>query len=359
MIVVMDAKASARDISDVIARIRAMGFDVHLSEGKERTIIGVIGRGRPIDREQIGLMSGVQNVMPVSHPYKIASREYHPDDTLIPLNGVQVGGTDLAIIAGPCSVEDRAQIIEIAHAVREAGATALRGGAFKPRSSPYSFQGLGEEGLHYLAEAREQTGLPIVTEVMDPQLVPLVCQYADVLQIGARNMQNFPLLTAAGKTRVPVFLKRSMMGTIQETLMAAEYVLSGGNRQVMICERGIRTFETSTRFTLDIASIGVIKRDSHLPVIVDPSHAAGHYALVPTLARAAVAAGADGLLVEVHPDPVNALSDGLQSLTFSDFERLMGEIRALCAAMRRPLAVLPEAGPTAGPVVGGQAMSGG
>ncbi len=339
MIVVMDAKASARDISDVIARIRAMGFDVHLSEGKERTIIGVIGRGRPIDREQIGLMSGVQNVMPVSHPYKIASREYHPDDTLIPLNGVQVGGTDLAIIAGPCSVEDRAQIIEIAHAVREAGATALRGGAFKPRSSPYSFQGLGEEGLKYLADARAETGLPVITEVMDPQTVPLVCQYADVLQIGARNMQNYTLLHAVGESQHPVLLKRGMSSTIEELLMSAEYILSHGNMRVMLCERGIRTFETATRNTFDINAIPVLKQASHLPVIADPSHGTGKWEYVESVSLAAIAAGADGLILEVHHDPENAQSDGRQSLKPEKFAALVEKTRQLAPIVGRQFPV--------------------
>lgn len=339
MIVVMDAKASARDISDVIARIRAMGFDVHLSEGKERTIIGVIGRGRPIDREQIGLMSGVQNVMPVSHPYKIASREYHPDDTLIPLNGVQVGGTDLAIIAGPCSVEDRAQIIEIAHAVREAGATALRGGAFKPRSSPYSFQGLGEEGLKYLADARAETGLPVITEVMDPQTVPLVCQYADVLQIGARNMQNYTLLHAVGESQHPVLLKRGMSSTIEELLMSAEYILSHGNMRVMLCERGIRTFETATRNTFDINAIPVLKQASHLPVIADPSHGTGKWEYVENVSLAAIAAGADGLILEVHHDPENAQSDGRQSLKPEKFAALVEKTRQLAPIVGRQFPV--------------------
>jgi len=338
MIVVMNINASAREISDVIARIRAMGYDVHLSEGKERTIIGVIGRGRPIDREQLALMSGVQSVMPVSHPFKIASREYHPDDTLIPLNGIMVGGPDLAIIAGPCSVESREQIIEIAHAVREAGATALRGGAFKPRSSPYAFQGLGEEGLRYLAEAREATGLPIVTEVMDPQLVPLVCQYADVLQIGARNMQNYTLLHAVGESQHPVLLKRGMSSTIEELLMSAEYILSHGNMRVMVCERGIRTFETYTRNTFDINAIPVLKRLSHLPVIADPSHGVGRWEYVESVALAAIAAGADGLILEVHPEPEQALSDGQQSLKPERFAALVAKVRQLAPVVGRQVA---------------------
>jgi 3-deoxy-7-phosphoheptulonate synthase len=310
----MAVNASTREVSDVIARIRSMGYDVHLSEGKERTIIGVIGRGRPLESDQLALMPGVQDVVPVSHPYKIASREYHPDDTLIPLNGIKVGGPDLALIAGPCSVEDRTQIIETAHAVREAGATALRGGAFKPRTSPYAFQGLGEEGLKYLAEARQETGLPIVTEVMDPQMVPLVCQYADVLQIGTRNMQNYALLHAVGESQYPVLLKRGMSSTIEELLMAAEYILSHGNMRVMLCERGIRTFETMTRNTFDLAAIPVLKHISHLPVIADPSHAVGKWEFVESVSLAAVAAGADGIIVEVHMDPENAQSDGRQSL---------------------------------------------
>lgn len=323
MIVVMSSNATAREISEVIARIRAMGYEVHLSEGKERTIIGIIGRGRPVDRDQLGVMSGVQDVIPVSHPYKIASREYHPDDTQVPLNGINVGGPDLAIIAGPCSVEGRSEIIEIAHIVREAGATALRGGAFKPRTSPYAFQGLGEEGLRYLAEAREQTGLPIVTEVMDPALVPLVCQYADVLQIGARNMQNYALLNAVGESQYPVLLKRGMSSTIEELLMAAEYVLSKGNMRVMLCERGIRTYETATRNTFDINAIPVLKHLSHLPVIADPSHGTGKWEYVESVSLAAVAAGADGLILEVHQDPDHAASDGRQSLRPDKFAQLV------------------------------------
>ncbi len=329
MIVVMSLKASAREISDVIARIRSMGYDVHLSEGKERTIIGVIGRGRPLDRDQLALMPGVQDVMPVTHPYKIASREYHPDDTLIPLNGILVGGPNLAIIAGPCAVESREQIIETAHAVREAGATALRGGAFKPRTSPYAFQGLGEEGLKYLAEAREATGLPIVTEVTDPQLVPLVCQYADVLQIGARNMQNYALLNAAGESQHPVLLKRGMSSTIEELLMAAEYILSHGNMRIMLCERGIRTFETYTRNTFDINAIPVLKHLTHLPVIADPSHATGKWEYVESVALAGIAAGADGIIVEVHLNPEEAQSDGRQSLKPERFAALVSKIRQL------------------------------
>jgi len=335
MIVVMSATASTKDISEVIARIRSMGYDVHLSQGKERTIIGVIGRGHPLDREQLGLMEGVQDVVPVSHPYKIASREYHPDDTHIPLNGIQVGSTDLALIAGPCAVESRSQIIETAHAVREAGATALRGGAFKPRTSPYAFQGLGEEGLRYLAEAGEETGLPVVTEVMDSQQVALVCEYADVLQIGARNMQNYALLHAVGESQHPVLLKRGMSSTIEELLMAAEYILSHGNMRVMLCERGIRTFETYTRNTFDINAIPVLKQASHLPVIADPSHAVGKWEYVESISLAAIAAGADGLIIEVHLDPEHAQSDGRQSLKPERFAALVSRVRQLAPVLGR------------------------
>jgi len=336
MIVIMSHTATAREISEVIARIRDMGYDVHLSQGEERTIIGVIGRGKPLDREQLGMMSGVHTVMSVSHPYKIASREYHPQNTLIPLsNNVTVGSADLMIVAGPCSVEDRTQTIEIAHAVREAGATALRGGAFKPRSSPYSFQGLGEEGLQYLADARAETGLPIVTEVMDPQLVPLVCQYADILQIGARNMQNYTLLHAVGESQHPVLLKRGMSSTIEELLMSAEYILSHGNMRVMLCERGIRTFETATRNTFDINAIPVLKQASHLPVIADPSHATGKWEYVESVAMAAIAAGADGLIVEVHADPDHAQSDGRQSLKPERFAQMVEKMRHLAPILNR------------------------
>ncbi|HMM27685.1 MAG: 3-deoxy-7-phosphoheptulonate synthase [Chloroflexota bacterium] len=348
MIIVMSANANARQISDVIARIRAMGYDVHLSHGKERTIIGVIGRGTPIDRDQLSLMSGVQQVMPVTHPYKIASREFHPDDTLVPLNGIEVGGPNLAIIAGPCSVESREQIVETAHAVKEAGATALRGGAFKPRTSPYSFQGLGEEGLRYLAEAREATGLPVVTEVMDPALVPLVCDYADVLQIGARNMQNYALLHAAGESQHPVLLKRGMSNTIEELLMAAEYILSHGNMRVMLCERGIRTFETYTRNTFDINAIPVLKRISHLPIIADPSHAVGKWEYVEAVAMGAIAAGADGLMLEVHLQPELAQSDGQQSLKPERFAALIEKLRRLAPVVGREVAPSLQAAPQHG-----------
>lgn len=337
MIVIMESDATTRQISDVIAWIRSLGYDVHLSEGEERTIIGVIGRGPSIDREQLSVMAGVKEVMPVSHPFKIASRDYNPQNTIVPLGNVMVGNRDLLLIAGPCSVEGRSAIIEIAHAVKEAGATALRGGAFKPRTSPYAFQGFGEEGLKYMAEAREQTGLPIVTEVMDPAMVPMVCDYADVLQIGARNMQNYALLHAVGDSQHTVLLKRGMSSTIEELLMAAEYILSHGNKRIILCERGIRTFETATRNTFDINAIPVIKHLSHLPIIADPSHATGKSEYVESMSLAAIAAGADGLILEVHQQPEKAVSDGRQSLRPEQFAQLVEKMRRLATAVDRRL----------------------
>lgn len=336
MIVVMKVHASAKDIANVITRIESHGYRAHLSEGEERTIIGVVGESpTPLRQENYETMDGVDQVVRVSVPYKLASRVFHPSDTLVPLNGSQMGGKKVLVIAGPCSVESREQIIETACAVKEAGATALRGGAFKPRTSPYSFQGHGEKGLQWLAEAREVTGLPIVTEVMEPSLVPMVCQYADVLQIGARNMQNFALLNAAGDSQHPVLLKRGMASTIEDLLMAAEYVLSHGNTRVMLCERGIRTFETATRNTADINAVPVLKERTHLPVIFDPSHATGKWEYVESVARAAVAAGADGLITEVHLKPEEAMSDGRQSLTPKRFEAMMQQIRRVAEAVDR------------------------
>jgi 3-deoxy-7-phosphoheptulonate synthase len=338
MIVIMQVGATAKQISAVIQRIEEMGLKAHLSEGQERTIIGVVGEDRvAADRDGLSLMEGVERTMRVSHPYKIASREFHPQDTLVPLNGGKVGEKKVVVIAGPCSVESRDQLMEIAHAVKEAGATALRGGAYKPRSSPYSFQGLGEKGLELLAEARELTGLPVVTEVMEPGLVPLVAKYADVLQIGARNMQNYALLHAAGESQHTVLLKRGMMSTMEELLMAAEYILSHGNHRVMLCERGIRTFETYTRNTFDINAVPVLKQRTHLPIIVDPSHATGRWEYVGAAAKAAIAAGADGLIMEVHCNPEKALSDGAQSLRPDKFVKLMGEMRRVAEAVDRTL----------------------
>lgn len=337
MIVVMKAQAKTASISAVIARIEDAGYKVHLSEGEERTIIGVIGDGRPIDRDQIERMPDVERIVPILEAFKLASRNFKPSGTTFPIGDLEVGTDQILLMAGPCSVESRSQIIETAHAVKEAGAHILRGGAYKPRSSPYSFQGLGEEGLRYLAEAREQTGLPIVTEVMEPGLVDLVSEYADILQIGARNMQNYALLHAVGKSQHPVLLKRGMSSLMEEWLMSAEYILSHGNTRVMLCERGIRTFEKYTRNTFDINAIPVVKQLSHLPIIADPSHATGKWEYVASAAKASVAAGADGLIIEVHPQPDQALSDGVQSLKPKRFAQLVVEMKAIATAIGRTI----------------------
>lgn len=335
MMIIMATEASTDQIASVVARVEAEGLHAHLSQGTERTIIGVVGDIRWINREQFLLMPGVSSIVPISRPYKITSREFIPNDSVFPIDGISIGGKDLVIIAGPCAVEDRSQLLETAHAVREAGAQALRGGAFKPRTSPYSFQGLGEEGLELLVEAREATGLPIVTEVMTPELVPVVAKYADVLQIGARNMQNFALLNAAGESQHPVLLKRGIAATIDEFLMAAEYILSHGNRRVILCERGIRTFETATRNTTDINAIPVLKSLTHLPVILDPSHSTGNWQFVTPVARAGIAAGADGLIVEVHCNPEKAVSDGAQSLKPERFAEMVSQMRQLAPVVGR------------------------
>jgi 3-deoxy-7-phosphoheptulonate synthase len=335
MIIIMKANATPADIEHVSDRVQNLGYQVHLSQGTERTIIGVIGDERPLDSSLFEVMEGVERTVSVLQPFRLASRDFRPEDTVIRLNGVRIGGQQLAIMAGPCSVESRSQLLETAQAVKEAGATLLRGGAYKPRTSPYSFQGLGLKGLEILAEAREQTGLYIVTEVMSPDKVSLVAEYADVLQIGARNMQNYALLHAVGKVQKPVLLKRGMMSTIQELLMAAEYILSNGNYNVMLCERGIRTFETYTRNTTDINAIPGLKHLSHLPVIGDPSHGTGKWDLVAPVARALVAAGADGLIIEVHRDPERALSDGAQSLKPERFAELMQQLKPIAEAVGR------------------------
>jgi 3-deoxy-7-phosphoheptulonate synthase len=337
MIVVMKQGATHAQIVNVTARVEQMGCRAHISEGKERTIIGIIGNGRPLDREQLERMDGVERTVPVLQPFKLASRDFHPQDTVVPVNGVAIGGKSLVVMAGPCAVEGREQLFEAAQAVRSAGAQMLRGGAFKPRTSPYSFQGLGEEGLKLLAAAREATGLPVVTEVMAPEQVPLVTTYADILQIGARNMQNYALLHAVGEAQRPVLLKRGMMSTVEELLMSAEYILSHGNDRILLCERGIRTFETYTRNTLDINAVPLLKQLSHLPVVVDPSHGTGRWELVAAVSKAAVAAGADGLIIEVHPHPSRAMSDGAQSLKPESFARLMEELRAVAQAVGRGL----------------------
>jgi len=337
MIIVMKRDASSRELSTVVTRVEELGYRAHLSHGEERTIIGVIGNGRPLNREHIERMSGVERTLPILRPFKLAGRDFQPQDTVVEVNGVTIGGQQLIVMAGPCAVESREQLLEAAHAVKKAGASVLRGGAFKPRTSPYDFQGLGEEGLHLLAEARQEVGMPVVTEVMDPQLVPLIATYADILQVGARSMQNYALLHAVGEAQRPVLLKRGMMSTVEELLMAAEYILSHGNKRVILCERGIRTFETYTRNTLDINAIPVLKGLTHLPVVADPSHGTGKWELVAPAARAAVAAGADGLIIEVHPHPEQALSDGAQSLKPERFAALMDELRLVAEAVGRKI----------------------
>jgi 3-deoxy-7-phosphoheptulonate synthase len=339
MMIIMRADATQEEVTEVIQRVETLGLKVHMSKGEERVIIGAIGNVRLLERDQLGLMPGVDRVMPISRPYKVASREFCPENTVFPLNGVKIGGPGIVIIAGPCSVESREQMLEIAQAVKEAGAHALRGGAYKPRTSPYAFQGLGEAGLEILAEARQLTGLPVVTEVMATEQVDLISASSDVLQIGARNMQNFALLHAAGESQKPVLLKRGISATVEELLMAAEYVLSHGNRRVILCERGIRTFETSTRNTTDINAIPVIKSLSHLPVILDPSHSTGNWEYVTGVARAGIAAGADGLIVEVHNHPELALSDGGQSLKPERFAEMVCQVKAIAQAIGRDLAV--------------------
>ena len=337
MIVILKQDATRAQMNNVIARIEQMGCGVEVSQGEERTIVGILGDGRCVDSEQIERMAGVERTVPIVRPFKRASRDFHPADTILKLNGVSIGGQQLVLMAGPCAVESREQLLETAHAVKEAGAQVLRGGAYKPRTSPYSFQGMGEKGLRLLAEAREETGLLIVTEAIDPHLVPLVSTYADILQIGARNMHNYALLHAVGEAQRPVLLKRGLMSTIEEMLMAAEYILSHGNNRIMLCERGIRTFETYTRNTMDINAVPLLKQLSHLPVLADPSHATGKWELVAPVARAAVAAGADGLIIEVHPRPEEAVSDGAQSLKPSRFAELVGSLRPVAEAVGRTL----------------------
>jgi 3-deoxy-7-phosphoheptulonate synthase len=338
MIVVMRTGSNQKEIARVIKRIESVGLTPHLSEGIEHTVIGVLGQVFPELRDSLELLPGVEQVIPVTRPYKLASREFHPLDTVVELDNVTVGSGEIVVMAGPCAIESEEQLFVTAHAVKAAGATVLRGGAFKPRTSPYQFRGLGESGLKMLAKAGKETGMPIITEVMSADYVDLVAQYADILQIGARNMQNFVLLDEVGKIKKPVLLKRGPACNIQEWLLAAEYILAQGNDQVILCERGIRTFETYTRNTMDVSSIPIIEKVSHLPIIADPSHAAGKWYLVLPLALAAVAAGADGLLVEVHPNPDLALADGPQSLTFDNFRLLMSQLLPLAKAFNRAVA---------------------
>ncbi len=333
MIIVMKAGASMKETSHILKVIEGHGLKPHLSKGDETTIIGVIGDERKIDGANFSTLPGVERVIPILKPFKLASRDFQMKDTVVKVGNVTIGGGHFTIMAGPCAVESLEQVIETAQRVKKAGAVILRGGAFKPRTSPYAFQGLGKKGLEILAEARKQTGLPIVTEVMSVEDVPLVAEYADVLQIGARNMQNFNLLDACGRQPKPVLLKRGMMSTIEELLLSAEYILSRGNRNVILCERGIRTFEKYTRNTFDISAVPVVKKLSHLPIVMDPSHAAGVRDYVGALAKASVAVGADGMIVEVHPHPEKALCDGQESLTPAEFETLIKEIRPIAKAV--------------------------
>jgi len=341
MIFNMLGGASDKDINHIVERIKECGYEAHLIRGKERTVIGVVGNSDRRREELLALSSapGVEEIVRISHPYKLAARSVRPEGTVLDLGkGVTIGGTEIVVAAGPCAVESAEQIASIAASVAKAGAKLLRGGAFKPRSSPYSFQGLGEEGLKMMRDAADKNGLLVVSEVMDPSQIELMLPYVDVLQVGARNMQNYHLLRGLGDVDRPVLLKRGMSGTIEELLLSAEYIMAGGNYKVILCERGIRTFETALRNTMDIAAIPVLKSLSHLPVVADPSHGTGKRDKVTAMARAAVAAGADGLIIEVHPDPERALSDGVQSLYPDQFTQLMKEIRAIALAVERRVA---------------------
>jgi 3-deoxy-7-phosphoheptulonate synthase len=337
MLVVMKPNATEAQVDAVVEKIRSLGLHPHAIPGAQRTAIGITGNKGGLDPALFEGLPGVREAIRVSQPFKLVSREVKEEDTVVDVGGVAIGGGRLAVIAGPCSVESREQILEAARAVKTAGATLLRGGAYKPRTSPYEFQGLAEEGLKLLALAREETGLPVVTEAMDVETLPMVAEYADMVQIGARNMQNFSLLKQLGKIARPILLKRGPSSTVKEWLMAAEYVVAHGNPRVALCERGIRTFETATRNTLDLNAVPVLKSLTHLPVVVDPSHGIGLRAHVPAMARAAVAAGADALIVEVHPCPEKALSDGQQSLTAQEFATLMDQVRVIAGAVGRPV----------------------
>ena len=338
MVVIMKRDFTAEQLQEAVQTMEAGGVQVMVSKGAETTILGAEGNAAGIDQEKIALLPGVERVMRVTEPYKKANRKYHPEDTVIDLGGgALIGGEKLAVIAGPCSVESEAQIVGVAQAVKQSGASALRGGAFKPRTSPYSFQGMGNDGIRLLQEAKAVTGLPIVTEIMSTDNIEMFEMCVDVIQVGARNMQNFDLLTQLGHTTKPILLKRGLSSTIEEWLMSAEYIMAGGNHQVILCERGIRTFETFTRNTLDLSAVLAVKKLSHLPVVVDPSHACGQAWMVERMSLAAVAAGADGLIIEVHNDPKNALCDGAQSITPADFGGLMSKLATVAACVGRSL----------------------
>lgn len=344
MVIVMKAQAGKEQIQKVIDRVQAAGLQTHIVEGEFRTIIGIIGDKKTILALPLEAFDGVEKAVPIMTSYKLVSREFHPEGTVVDVGGVKVGDGSLVVMAGPCAIESREQLLEAAHIVKAAGAQFLRGGAFKPRTSPYAFQGLEKVGLEYLAEARAETGLKVVTEIMDVASVDLVAEYADILQIGTRNMQNFHLLRAVGQTGKPVILKRGIAATIDEWLHAAEYIASEGNPNIILCERGIRTFEEYTRNTLDLSAIGAVKNLSHLPIIVDPSHGTGRWDLVKPMSMAAVAAGADGLIIEVHPNPSEAQCDGPQSLNPKNYAALMGDIIALAAFLRQRAAMNQCAG---------------
>ncbi len=338
MIVVVSPEATPSDIEAIVARIEETGHQAHISQGTERCIIGVIGPDVPELQDMFETMPHVESVHRVTKPYKLVSREFHPGNTVIDVgHGVTIGGSELTVMAGPCSIEDEEHIVGTAHAVKAAGANILRGGAFKPRSSPYAFRGLGIDGLRYLQKAGRAAGMPVITELMSVRDIDDVAEYADIVQIGARNMQNFMLLDEVGRMKKPVMIKRALSGQIEEWLLAAEYILAQGNPNVILCERGIRTFETAYRNTFDINAIPLVKELSHLPVIADPSHGTGKHALVAPVAMAGIAAGADGLMVEVHPSPEHALSDGAQSLTYVEFESMMRSVSAIAAAVERTL----------------------
>ncbi len=337
MIIVLKKDTTQETVDHVVEKIKAAGLAVHISKGKERTIIGAIGDESLLASKSIEALPGVESVMPIMKPYKLVSREFQKENSVIDIGGVKIGDTDLQVIAGPCSVESRESLVECARQVKAAGARILRGGAFKPRTSPYDFQGLGTDGLKLLAEAKKETGLPIISELMDPRDTELMCEYVDIIQIGARNMQNFRLLMEVGKAGKPVLLKRGLSATLKEFLMSAEYIASQGNSKIILCERGIRTFETATRNTLDLSAVPVLKEETHLPIFIDPSHSAGRWNLVAPLAKAAIAVGADGLMIEVHTDPENALCDGAQSLKPSKFARLMDDMRKVAASVGRNL----------------------
>ncbi len=339
MVVVMDLRATEKQIRDVKKRLEQFGFKAHLIRGVERIVIGAIGDSKEIISSGIEIMPGVEKIVPIMKPFKLVSREIKAENTIIQVKEFSVGGNEISVIAGPCAVESREQLFKTAHLVRTAGATAIRGGTYKPRTSPYSFQGMEEDGLKLLAEAGRETGLASITEVIDDRSLAVAVEYVDIIQIGARNMQNFHLLRAVGRLNKPVVLKRGLSATMEEWLMAAEYIMSEGNYNVVLCERGIRTFETYTRNTLDLSAVPLIKQLSHLPVIVDPSHATGDWRLVAPLAKGAIAAGADGLLIEVHPDPCKALCDGPQSLTPDNFKKMMEELVSLSNSVGRRLTV--------------------